>query len=78
MAYRNPSRRRNSHGLRAAYLWAANLRAATLRNLDLWGPDLRAARRGSGESHGLSAYVSSTWLSTVRLPADDLLITRVS
>ena len=73
MAYRNPSRSRNSYSLRAAYLWAA-----TLRNLDLWGPDLWSARRGSGESHGLSAYVSSTWLSTYRLPADDLLITGVS
>jgi hypothetical protein len=73
MAYRNPSRSRNSHGLRAAYLWAA-----TLRNLDLWGPDLWSARRGSGESHGLSAYLSSTWLSTYRLPPDDLLITGVS
>ena len=73
MADRNPSRSRNSHGLRAAYLWAA-----TLRNLDLWGPDLWSARRGSGESHGLSAYLSSTWLSTYRLPADDLLITGVS
>ena len=73
MAYRNPSRSRNSYNLRAAYLWAA-----TLRNLDLWGPDLWSARRGSGESHGLSAYVSSTWLSTYRLPADDLLITGVS
>ena len=58
MADRNPSRSRNSHGLRAAYLWAA--------------------RRGSGESHGLSAYLSSTWLSTYRLPPDDLLITGVS
>jgi hypothetical protein len=73
MAYRNPSRSRNSYSLRAAYLWAA-----TLRNLDLWSPDLWSARRGSGESHGLSAYVSSTWLSTYRLPADDLLITGVS
>ena len=73
MAYRNPSRSRNSYSVRAAYLWAA-----TLRNLDLWGPDLWSARRGSGESHGLSAYVSSTWLSTYRLPADDLLITGVS
>ena len=73
MADRNPSRSRNSHGLRAAYVWAA-----TLRNLDLWGPDIWSARRGSGESHGLSAYVSSTWLSTYRLPADDLLITGVS
>jgi hypothetical protein len=73
MADRNPSRSRNSHGLRAAYLWAA-----TLRNLDLWGPDLWSARRGSGESHGLSAYLSSTWLSTYRLPPDDLLITGVS
>lgn len=73
MAYRNPCRSCNSHGLRAAYL-----RATILRNLDLWGPDLRAARRGSGESHGLSAYVSSTWLSADRLPADDLLITGVS
>jgi hypothetical protein len=73
MAYRNPCRSRNSNGLRAA-----TLRATILRNLDLWGPDLRAARRGSGESHGLSAYVSSTWLSADRLPADDLLITGVS
>ncbi len=73
MAYRNPSRSRNSYSLRAADLWAA-----TLRNLDLWGPDLWSARRGPGESHGLSAYVSSTWLSTYRLPADDLLITGVS
>ena len=78
MAYRNPSRSRNSYSLRAAYLRAAYLWAATLRNLDLWGPDLWSARRGSGESHGLSAYVSSTWLSTYRLPADDLLITGVS
>ena len=83
MAYRNPSRSRNSYSLRAAYLRAAYLRAAylwaaTLRNLDLWGPDLWSARRGSGESHGLSAYLSSTWLSTYRLPPDDLLITGVS
>ena len=78
MAYRNPSRSRNSYSLRAAYLRAAYLWAATLRNLDLWGPDLWSARRGSGESHGLSAYVSSTWLSAYRLPADDLLITGVS
>ena len=73
MADRDPSRSRNSYSLRAAYLWAA-----TLRNLDLWGPDLWSARRGSGESHGLSAYLSSTWLSTYRLPPDDLLITGVS
>ena len=78
MADRNPSRSRNSHSLRAAYLRAAYLWAATLRNLDLWGPDLWSARRGSGESHGLSAYLSSTWLSTYRLPPDDLLITGVS
>ena len=78
MAYRNPSRSRNSYSLRAAYLRAAYLWAATLRNLDLWGPDLWSARRGSGESHGLSAYLSSTWLSTYRLPPDDLLITGVS
>ena len=73
MAYRNPCWSCNSYGLRAAYLWAA-----ILRNLDLWGPDLWSARRGSAESHRISAYISSNWLSTYRLPADDLLITGVS